>query len=195
MNPPFKIAPGDIGFDLDGVIADTGAAFVKIACEEYGYCSFTLDDITNFDLQGCIDIPSGLVDRIFTDILLDSLATGLTPMDGAVEVLSELAEHSPVTVITARDRKKPVMDWLEEYFPSATVKVINLIAMGDHDDKLKYIKKHQLKYFIDDRAETCTMLAANNINPLVYSHPWNRERHSLPTVNNWTEIRNIIDLP
>lgn len=194
MTLPLQITPGEIGFDLDGVIADTGAAFVQIACEEYGYCSFTLDDITDFDVEGCVDMPFELVDRIFNDILLDSLGTGLMPMEGAVDVLSELASCSPITVITARSKKQPVIDWLDEYFPSSTVNTIKLIAMGDHDDKLRYIQEHKLKYFIDDRAETCNMLAAAKINPLVYTHPWNRDRHNLPTVQNWMEIRNILDL-
>lgn len=195
MESQLKIIPGELGFDFDGVIADTAAAFIRIACQEYGYCSFTLEDITNFDLESCIDIPMPLVHRIFTDILVDSLGTGLTPMTGAVEVLSEMAAHSPITVITARDRKEPVVDWLQEYFPRATADAVQVIAMGDHDDKLRYIKEQKLKFFIDDRAETCNMLAAHEITPLVFSHPWNRDRHNLPTVQNWAEIRNILDLP
>ena len=195
MTPHLKIAPGELGFDFDGVIADTAAAFLRIACEEHGYCSFSLADITNFDLEDCIDIPTPLVHRIFTDILLDSLGTGLTPMEGAVEVLSEMAVHSPITVITARDREAPVIDWLQEFFPGPTVNAMKVVAMGDHDDKLRYIREHRLKYFIDDRAETCTMLAANQITPLVFSHPWNRNRHNLPTVQSWAEIRDILDLP
>ena len=69
-----------------------------------------------------------------------------------------------------------------------------LIAMGDHDDKLRYIQEHNLEYFIDDRAETCNFLAASGIRPLVYSHPWNRDRHNLPTVENWGDIRRIVEL-
>ena len=91
-----------IGFDLDGVIADTAETFLRLACSRYGYCSFTCEDITNFELEDCIPIPRDLVDKIFTEILTNSLATELKPMKGAVETLTLLAQQSTVTVITAR---------------------------------------------------------------------------------------------
>lgn len=193
MNNDLKIPPHELGFDLDGVIADTAAAFLKIACEQYNYCSFTLEDITNFELEDCIGMPAATVDKIFLDILKDSLATGLEPMPGAVQVLNELASKAPITVITARPLKQPVVDWFDSILPLSTRKVIKLVATGDHDDKLRYIKEHKLKYFIDDRAETCQELA-KQITPLVYNHPWNRNRHNLATVENWQEIRDLIIL-
>lgn len=191
---PASVMPGEIGFDLDGVIADTAAAFVRIACEEYGYCNFTVDDITTFQVEECIGMPATLVERIFGDILEDSLATGLTPMPGAVEVLGEMAARGPITVITARHLERPVIDWFDRFFPGTTTRAIRLTAMGDHDDKLRHIRHHGLRYFIDDRAETCNMLAAANIRPYVYAHPWNRNRHRLPTVENWRQIRALLDL-
>ncbi|WP_136795622.1 MULTISPECIES: 5' nucleotidase, NT5C type [Desulfosediminicola] len=193
MKTDFKILPHELGFDLDGVIADTAAAFLKIACEEHNYCSFTLEDITNFELEHCIGMPKDTVEKIFLDILKDSLATGLQPMPGAIPVLNELAAKGPVTVITARPIKQPVIDWFDTFLPLPTQKAIKLVATGDHDDKLRYIKEHKLKYFIDDRAETCKELAREII-PLVYSHPWNRNRHDLATVENWQEIRELIVL-
>lgn len=189
-----KIQPAEIGFDLDGVIADTAEAFVRIACEKHGYCSFSLEDITNFQIEECLGMPADLVEGIFLEILQDSLATGLKPMPGAVEVLGELAGHGPITVITARPLEQPVIDWFDSFLPQKTHEAIKLVAMGDHDDKLRYIREHRLKYFVDDRAETCTMLAAAQIMPLVYSHPWNRNRHNLPTVENWQEIRDLLVL-
>lgn len=188
------IHPAEIGFDLDGVIANTAEAFIRIACEEYSYCSFSVDDITTFQIEECIGMPSTMVAQIFNDILENSLATGLQPMPGAVEVLGELAAHAPVTVITARHLEQPVIDWFERFFPRRTQDAIRLVAMGDHDDKLRYIRHHQLKYFIDDRAETCTMLAAAQVVPFVYSHPWNRNRHNLPTVESWQDIRALLAL-
>jgi uncharacterized HAD superfamily protein len=192
MKRTLKIQPHEIGFDLDGVIADTAEAFIRIACEKHDYCSFTSEDITNFELEECLGIPTDLVNSIFLEILLDSLSTGLQPMTGAVEVLGEISAHAPITVITARHLEKPVIDWFDNFFPGSTRNAIKLIAMGDHNDKLRYIQDHNLKYFIDDRAETCNMLAAANIKPLVFSHPWNRNRHNLPTVENWQEIRKLL---
>lgn len=189
-----KIPPHQIGFDLDGVIADTAATFIRLACEEHEYCSFTLEDITNFHVEECLDIPIPLVEKIFTDILQDSLGTGLKPMPGAVDVLTELATSSPVTIITARPLLQPARDWLDSIFPGDIRKAITLIAMGDHNDKVRYIHEQGLRYFVDDRAETCRQLAENSITPLVFTHPWNRYRHDLQTVANWQEIRALIAL-
>jgi hypothetical protein len=137
-------------------------------------------------------MPMPLVTRIFTDILENSLGAGLTPMPGAIEVLSELAAAAPVTVITARPLMQPARDWIDALFHPQVSRAINLIAMGDHDDKARYIHGHGLSYFVDDRAETCRQLAADNITPLVFSQPWNRHRHELRTVSDWQEIRRLI---
>ncbi len=186
------IAANEIGFDLDGVIADTAESFLSIACSKYGYCSFTREDITNFELESCMPIPRDIVDRIFTEILTDSLATGLKPMKGAVETLTFLARESTITIITARPLLPPVLDWIDAFFPAETRDATEVIATGDHNDKVRHIHKRGLKYFVDDRAETCLQLANADIIPLVFSQPWNRNRHNLQCVENWADIRKLI---
>jgi uncharacterized protein len=182
----------EIGFDFDGVIADTAEAFIRLACFEHGYCSFTGEDITNFELDNCLNIPRELVERIFTDILNDSLATQLLPMPGAVECLEQFTLTSTVTIITARSLDNPVFDWLDRFFTKKAKENIRVVATGDHNDKVRHIHQHSLKYFIDDRAETCKQLVLENITPFVFTQPWNKDRHSLQTVNSWEEIRALI---
>jgi uncharacterized protein len=182
----------EVGFDFDGVIADTATAFIRLACTEYGYCSFTSEDITNFDLEGCLDIPRILVEKIFTDILTDSLATQLLPMPGAVECLEHFSSTSTVTIITARPLDNPVFDWLDHFFTKKAKENIKVVATGDHNDKVRHIHQHNLKYFIDDRAETCNQLIHENITPYVFTQPWNRGRHSLQSVASWEEIRALV---
>ncbi len=189
MTPHTHIKNHEIGFDLDGVIADTGEAFIRLACEDFNYCSFRLEDITSFQVEECISIPTELVEQIFYAILKDSLGTGLTPMPGAVEVITEMADKAPVTIITARPLERPVGDWLDHFFPARTCRQIQLVAMGDHDDKTRYIKDHALHYFVDDRIETCLQLAETDITPIVYNQPWNQGKHELETVDSWEEIR------
>ncbi|MEN8199649.1 MAG: hypothetical protein ABFR63_06200 [Thermodesulfobacteriota bacterium] len=183
------ISGHEIGFDLDGVIADTAEAFIRLACHTFNYCSFRLEDITSFQVEECIAMPTEVVERIFYTILEDSLACGLTPMEGAVEVISEMAQRAPVTIITARPLEKPVSDWLDHFFPASTCRAIKLVAMGDHDDKIRYIREHGLRYFVDDRVETCLQIADSGLSPIIYKQPWNQSGHNLPTVDNWQEIR------
>jgi uncharacterized protein len=187
-----NIAAHEIGFDFDGVIADTAEAFIRIACSEYGYSGLTLEKITHFELESCLDIPREVVEQIFTDILTDSLATALQPMPGAVECLERFTAFSDVTIITARPISRPVFDWLDRFFTGSTRENIHVVATGDHNDKVRYIHEHGLKYFIDDRAETCIQLAREAITPYVFTQPWNRDRHNLQTVADWKEIRALV---
>lgn len=181
-----------IGFDFDGVIADTAEAFIRLACREYGYCGFTPEHITHFELENCLDIPRDLVEKIFTDILTDSLATALQPMPGAVQCLEQFTAWSAVTIITARPVSRPVFDWLDHFFTGPKREKIRVVATGDHNDKVRYIHEHGLKFFIDDRAETCIQLAREAITPFVFTQPWNRDRHTLQTVADWDEIRALV---
>ena len=186
------IAPDEIGFDFDGVIADIGEAFLRIACEEHDFCSFSVEDITSFQVEQCLHMPVSLVERIFNDILLDSLAAGLKPMPGMQQVLEELAGIAPVTIITARPYAQPVADWLDYFLPAQTCAKIDLIAMGDHDGKISYIQERGLRCFVDDRTRTCEILHDAAITPLVFSQPWNRNKHPFQVVESWEEIRNFV---
>ena len=192
ISPRTNITVQDIGFDFDGVIADTAEAFLRLACTEYGHCSFTQQDITNFELENCLNIPVEQLEKIFTDILTDSLATGLLPMPGAVECLEHFTCDSTVTIITARPLNAPVFDWLDHFLSKKARENIKVIATGDHNDKIRHIHQHSLKYFIDDRADTCKQLVREKIIPFVFTQPWNKNRHNLQTVANWEEIRAIV---
>ena len=187
-----QIQPSKIGFDFDGVIADIGEAFIRLACEEHNYCSFSLADITDFHVEKCTSVPEEIVQTIFSDILRNSLATGLMPIDGAMKVLADLTKYDLVTIITARSEERPVSDWLEHYLPADICSRIKLIAMSDHDLKVRFIKQEKLQYFIDDRAETCAQIANANLTPILYRQPWNSAWNHFATVSNWSDIDQLI---
>lgn len=186
-----KINPAALGFDFDGVIADTGGSFLRLACDRYGFCDLRLEDITSFEVEKCLDIDPAIIQSIFMEILLDSIGTGLRPMPGAVEVMAELSKLAELTVVTARPEPEPVHAWLETVLPPSTCSRIRVIAMGDHDDKPQHIQRLGLTHFIDDRAETCTQLDRAGICSIVFNHPWNENRHNLPMVTSWQEIRSL----
>ena len=188
-----NIHPKEIGFDFDGVIANTGESFVKIATKEYGY-NFQLSDITQFDVEDCIDIPVDTVYKIFMDIMEDSLATDVKPMPGAIETISEITSCHPITVITARSLLDPVRDWFDHHFAGKINERIKLTAMGDHNDKVRYAREQKLNYFVDDRAETCLQFAEANFQPILFNQPWNQGQHDFPTVSNWHDIRKLLSL-
>ena len=183
-----KINPTLIGFDIDGVVADTGNAFIRLANEVYGINSITLDDITSFEVEDCLDVDQEIIEEIFNRLLDDPLSAGLLPMKDSITVLHRFAEEAPLTFITARPQEKPIALWLKNFLHPAAFGEIRLVAMGEHDNKTSYIKNLGLKYFVDDRLQTCEALANEGITPLVYSQPWNSNGHDLPTVSNWQAI-------
>jgi uncharacterized HAD superfamily protein len=190
-----SISLAEIGFDFDGVIADTANTFIRIAAEKYGYNGFSKQDITNFELEDCINVPPDIVDKIFTEILMDSLGTGLKPILGAIETLSVFAHYSKVTIITARPIDQPVHDWLENYFEKPLLANMRVVATGDHDDKIRHIHANNIKYFVDDRVATCQSLVKEAICPIVYQQPWNEGRHSLAKVSDWDDISYMVNTP
>lgn len=190
-----RIDPRRIGFDFDGVIADIGEAFIRLACSGHGFCSLRLEDLKSFQVEECLDLPGHIIERIFDDILEDSVGSGLRPMAGAVETLTGLSRISAVTVITARPKLEPVRDWFDHHCPAETSRKIHLIATGDHDDKERYIRQCGLHHFVDDRTATCLQLAEAGLAPLVFGQPWNRGRHQLPVVDDWQQIGALLDIP
>jgi uncharacterized HAD superfamily protein len=183
-----KINPAHIGFDIDGVVADTGGAFIRIANEEYDLDSISLKDITFYEVVDCLNVDQAIIHEIFKRLHDEPLPSGIQPMEGALNVLHTFAEHAPLTFVTARSLKDPIARWLKHYLKPAAFEQMRLEVMGMHDNKTPYIKNLGLKYFVDDRLQTCQDLAQDGITPLVYNQPWNMNGHNLQTVDNWQAI-------
>lgn len=183
-----KIAPELIGFDIDGVVADTAEAFIRLAAKDHGIKGIRLQDITEFDVAQCLPIGRETAEAIFEVLLTAPLDADLRPMPNAVAVLTALAARAPLTFITARPREEPIAAWLCQLLGPRIFNNCRLIAMGNHDGKYSYIKELGLRYFVDDRAQTCIDLHQEGLTPLVYEQPWNQGRHQLRTVDSWLTI-------
>ncbi len=186
-----NIHPGLIGFDIDGVVADTMEAFIRVARQDFGINSIRPDDITSFTVENCLSIKSSIINDIFQRLMEDPAACGLKPMHGAVEVLQDFSSRAPLTFITARPEKEPIHQWLVNHLGSETCHDMRLIATGEHDGKGEHAKSLGLKFFIDDRAETCAILKNEGINPFVYDQPWNRGAHAFPIVHDWLAVSKL----
>lgn len=184
-------SPAHIGFDFDGVIADTAGAFLEIAKAQHGF-DLDINSLTNFNLEECCEIPKDLIYQIFHGLVKDTSTT--VPIEGALETITKLAKMERVHIITARPIAEPVHKWLNRYFSADTIKNISLMAMGDHDQKLPYIKERGISHFVDDRLETCVNLAKNDITPIVFSQPWNRGQHNFSSAKSWKEIEHVLGI-
>ncbi|MEW6427974.1 MAG: hypothetical protein AB1568_08065 [Thermodesulfobacteriota bacterium] len=185
------IPPSSLGFDIDGVIANTAEAFLRIAAGEYGLTGLTLEDIREFEVENCIDADPAVISEIFERLMVDPVGEGIRPMPYAVTVLDELARAAPVTLITARPLRRPIESWLCRNLTPRTTANMRLTATGEHDGKGRFIKNLGLHFFVDDRAETCNALAMQGVTAIVYDQPWNRGRHRLSSVDSWPAIWNL----
>jgi uncharacterized protein len=186
-----NIHPEQIAFDFDGVVADTFRLFVKLACTEYGI-DIDYEAITDYEFLNVVKMDRALAERLI-EILTDiPHELDLRPNTGAPEILTRLSSIAPVMFVTARPYGEPVEKWIEKNLPGLKGQV-HVEATGKNTTKLPFLKNKDIKYFVDDRLDTCRQLADEGITPIVYDQPWNRSPHEFKVVRDWNDIADIIE--
>ena len=113
--------------------------------------------------------------------------------DGRFDIyLSRLAEEVPLVFVTARDRPEPIQLWLNRTLAPVPSRSIWVMATGDPDTKLHYLRAHAIEYFVEDRLETCFDLARAGITPIVFAQPWNRQPHPFLEVAGWPDLARLL---
>jgi uncharacterized protein len=184
------IDPSDLAFDIDGVVADTMAVFVRLAQERYGFTRLTKEDLRQYDLRACLDIPLEIVDELICTTLDDDHTLQIPPMDGAVAVLTKLAEHGPLRFVTARIWPESIIRWLQQTLSEVDAGRIEVFATGLPEAKCSILRDLKVKYFVEDRVETCRLLMESGIQPLLFDQPWNRgpEAVLFPRIEDWSQL-------
>ena len=186
-----KILPNELAFDVDGVFADTFRIFVETAREQYGI-QIEYEDITEYNFREVIDIDEKTSGEIIQRILDNPLAMGIRPVFGSVDVLIRLSHISPLLFVTARPERDSISEWIHQFLRVADLSAIHIEATSTHKEKLPVLLKHGIRYFIEDRLETCYLLEKTSITPIVFEQPWNRKPHPFQTVKSWHEIEALI---
>jgi 5'(3')-deoxyribonucleotidase len=187
------IRPGQIGFDIDGVFANTMALFLEIARTDYGINHVRYDDITQYFLEDCLDMEPDLIKEIINRILEGDFEAELRPIEGSVAVLSEIAHKRPLLFVTARPTLSTIKAWVERTLPQPPFP-IEVVATGAFEAKADALKARGIDYFVDDCLEICFMLDEQGLTPILFCQPWNRFSHPFREVTTWDEIRDLIDL-
>ncbi|HON39514.1 MAG TPA: haloacid dehalogenase [Deltaproteobacteria bacterium] len=191
-NIMLKIPAKEIAFDFDGVVADTFRLFVEIARKDY-HVSVEYEDITDYDFLKVIKMELDDAMQIIDTITYLPHEIDLLPNLGAMDVLSRLARISPVLLVTARPVAEPLERWFKRHAPELPAGHIRIIATGTNTAKLEILQEEGVRYFIEDRVDTCHLLAPEGITPIIYDQPWNRKDHSYLTVKNWDDISSLIN--
>ena len=184
------IRASDLAFDVDGVVADTMAVFVDLARERYGLTYLTKDHMRMYDLHKCLGLDRKVIDDLICLTLDDEHTLRIPPMEGAAEVLTKLARHGPLRFVTARIWPESITRWLHETLPEVPSDRIRVTATGTPEAKPEILHKLGVRYFVEDRLETCRLLAQDGIKALLFDQPWNRTPAAAEFVRieNWSQL-------
>ena len=187
------IKPGSIAFDIDGVVADTMSLFLEIGRDDYGIRHIGYDDITDYNLDECLDMDPDIIGEIVVKITDGSHSQALNPIQGAMETLGKIgARVGSLTFVTARPHLGPLEDWLCRGI-SMTRDSMDIVATGSFDDKADALLSRGKSFFVEDRLETCFLLKEAGIEPILFRQPWNRREHPFVAVDVWSELEELID--
>lgn len=181
-----------LGFDIDGVVADIMTTFLDLAQERHGPHTFCYDDITTFYLEECLGLDPRVIATLIRELIDRPHELPVNPFPHAVPVLSRLAEEVPLLFVTARDRPEPIQLWLNRTLSPVPASSIWVMATGDPNTKLHYLRAHAIEYFVEDRLETCFDLARAGIIPIVFAQPWNRQPHPFIEVKGWHDLAALL---
>ncbi len=189
-----RIRPKNLAFDIDVVVADTMEVFVNLAHERYGLSELTKEHMVCYNLHQCLDLDSEIIDELVCLTLDDEHTELIPPVAGAVRVLTELAQYGPLRFVTARIWPESIIRWLHNHLPDVPPEHIRVVATGAPEAKLQILKDMQVTHFLEDRLETCTILAQEGIQPLIFDQPWNRSTHQVvfPRVTSWHQLQQWI---
>ncbi len=186
------IHPSELAFDIDGVFADTMSLFIDIARKNFGITGLKYEDITEYDLLGLVGMDERTYVEIIMCILEGRYSGTLNALEGAAEVLKRVnLRHCPTLFVTARPDADLVREWILDklcLLPGD----IEVVATGSFDDKQKVLRRNGIKYFVEDRLETCFTLNDAGIHPIVFMQPWNRKPHPFYEVATWQELESLI---
>ena len=89
---------------------------------------------------------------------------------------------------------KSITQWLFTILPGVPREKITVIASGAPETKLDILNELQIRYFVDDRVETCKHLKEAGIEPLLFDQPWNRNESAdgLIRIQNWIQLKSWV---
>ena len=190
---PAPIPKDQLAFDIDGVVADIMTTFLHLARERFDVGHhLRCEHITTFALAECLDLPPLIIDELIRELIDRPHELPVEPFPHAVPFLTRLAADTPLLFVTARDRLQPIESWLQRHLAPVPPAAIRVLATGDPDTKIHYLEDHGIRYFVEDRLETCLQLADHGITPIVFAQPWNRRPHPFPEVRDWPELASLL---
>ncbi len=165
--------------------------FLDILREVYGVNHIAYEDITQYQLEDCLDLDPEIISGATDRIIDGNYPCRLVAYDGVDRLLSRLHAFGPIRLVTARPYLGPIRQWISNILPPEEYQV-DITATGSYDAKVEVLKAHNINCFVEDRLETCFLLERHHITPVVYAQPWNRRPHPFIEVSNWNQLESLI---
>ncbi len=189
------IDPAALAFDIDGVIADTMHLFLDILSQHYDIHTVRYADITCYRLDHCLDVDPDVLEGATARILNGRYRAVLNPLPGAGSVLRRIAETTGrILMVTARPEPGPMESWMNQLLDGQHHRA-TIVATGSFEAKTDVLLEHGVKWFVEDRLETCHLLKTAGIEPVVFRQPWNQEPHDYLQVESWPDLEQRIAFP
>jgi hypothetical protein len=119
----------------------------------------------------------------------------LEPFPGAGKVLRRIAETTGrILMVTARPSVGPMESWMNQLLDGHYQRA-RIIATGSFEAKTDVLLENGIQWFVEDRLDTCHLLKAAGIEPVVFRQPWNQEPHDYLHVGSWHELEQQITYP
>ena len=186
------IDPSTIAFDIDGVVADTMTLFLEIARQDYRVNGVRYEDMTSYSLEDCLDMDPALIGIILERIMEGDYTLPLHAFEGSGQILARIAPYRiPLLFVTARPHPGPITAWMEALVP-VSPESLQVVATGSFETKAEVLLNKGIRFFVEDRLETCYQLKAAGIEPILYQQPWNREKHPFMEVGGWVDLKALI---
>lgn len=193
-----------IALDIDDVLADYAAGFVKFSNNQWG-TNLTVED---YD-EHWADVWKVEVEevRCRADIIhSERLVRDLTHKSEARPVLDRLSKRYNLVVVTARriQNKADTLAWLQLYYPMLSEEVVTFAGFYDSIDDSSVLKTKGdiiaslgATYMIDDQPKHCISAIEHGIQPLMFGdYTWNRAAN-LPAevirVADWNDVEKYFD--
>lgn len=184
-------APVRWGFDIDSVVGDLSAILERVAWEEFGV-RVSRSQFTDFQLENCLPFESEFILRWISAALEPRWTLQMEPYPGAVGALTEISRMQPLYFVTARPDSEGVSLWLRERLVGVPQESIHVKAVGISETKLPALQEWDITHFVEDRLETCGIIASSGIVPIVFDQPWNLRPHPWGRVRSWEEVLGLV---
>lgn len=189
------IDPAALAFDIDGVIADTMHLFLDILSDHYDVHTVQYADITCYRLDECLDLDEDVLEGAVARILDGNYRAALKPIPGVGPVLKRIAETTGrILMVTARPNPGPIANWMNQLLDGQHHRA-RIIATGSYEAKTDVLLENGIRWFVEDRLDTCHLLKAAGIEPVVFRQPWNQKPHDYLEIGSWQELEQRIAFP